>query len=173
MATIPRAWSPSSEPKGASSAGDPDALLQATLTHSAQKALAGADRSAILARVEADLRDGLKLTSFTWHKPVQDAEVSGYREVVLDILDAPVETAFRVNGRSYDENRIDAVLPLGKAEEWRAVALNENHPLHIHINPFQVVSIEDSQGRDVTDPKSPAFDSEYAGLKASGRTRSW
>ena len=101
---------------------------------------------------EAELRDGLKLSSFTWHKPVQDAEVSGYREVVLDILDAPVETAFRVNGRSYDENRIDAVLPLGKAEEWRAVALNENHPLHIHINPFQVVSIEDSQGRDVTDP---------------------
>jgi len=151
--------------KGTVSAGDPDALLQSSLIHSAQTALAGAERSAVLARVEADLRDGLKLSSFTWHKPVQDAEVSGYREVVLDILDAPVETAFRVNGRSYDENRIDAVLPLGKAEEWRAVSLNENHPLHIHINPFQVVSIEDGQGRDVTDPKSPAFDPEYAGLK--------
>ena len=77
----------------------------------------------------------------------------------------PDATAFRVNGRSYDENRMDAVLPLGKAEEWRAVALIENHPLHIHINPFQIISIEDPEGRDVTDPKSPAFDADYAGLK--------
>ena len=57
------------------------------------------------------------------------------------------------------------MLPLGKAEEWRTAALTANHPLHIHVNPFQVVSIKNSQGNDVSDPKGPAFDPDYAGLK--------
>lgn len=148
---------------GASSA-DPDALLQSTLIDSAQKALAGRDRP-VLDRVVGDLKDGMKLSSFDWHRPIPEAEVSGYREVVLDIVGGPEATAFRVNGQSYDDNRIDAVLPLGKSEEWRAVALIEDHPLHIHVNPFQIVSIEDPDGRDVTDPKSPAYDPDYAGLK--------
>ena len=144
---------------------DADALLQSTLIHSAEKVLAGAEHSATLARVVADLRDGLKLSSFTWHKSIPDAEVSNYREAVIDIFGAGNSTEFVINGRSFDENRVDAVLPLGKAEEWRAVSLVEDHPLHIHVNPFQIVSIEDSEGRDVTDPKSPAFDPDYAGLK--------
>ena len=50
-------------------------------------------------------------------------------------------------------------------EQWRATSLNDNHPLHIHVNPFQIISITDAQGREVTDPKSPAFDPDYAGLK--------
>lgn len=142
-----------------------DELLESSLIHSAERALSGTVQSAVRARVVADLRDGMKLTSFTWHKAIPESEVSNYREAVLDIVGGPDATAFRVNGRSYEENRIDAVLPLGKAEEWRAVALIENHPLHIHINPFQIISIEDPEGRDVTDPKSPAFDPDYAGLK--------
>lgn len=144
---------------------DADALLQSMLIHSAEKALAGGEHSAILARVVADLRDGMKLSSFTWHKPIPDEEVSNYREVVLDIIGEGDATQFLINGRSFDDNRIDAVLPLGKAEEWRAVSLVEGHPLHIHVNPFQIVSIEDPEGRDVTDPKSAVFDADYAGLK--------
>lgn len=144
---------------------DSDAELQAALVQSAERELAGSAQAAIRSRVVNELRDGMKLTSFTWHKPIPESEVSGYREVVLNIIDTPKETSFRVNGQVYDENRIDAVLPLGKAEEWRAVALVEDHPLHIHVNPFEVVSIEDPEGRDATDPKSPAFDPDYAGLK--------
>ena len=153
----------------AKGAGTPDAggdaVLAWTLLRSAEKALAGREQSAIRARVVGDLRDGLKLTSFDWHKPVPESEVSGYREVLIDIIDSPKESTFRINGQIYDHNRIDAVLPLGKAEEWRATALIEDHPLHIHINPFQIVSIDDPDGRDATDPKSPAFDPDYAGLK--------
>lgn len=144
---------------------DGDALLQSTLIRAAEKALPGTEHSAVLARVVTDLRDGLKLSSFTSHKAIPDAEVSNYREVVLDILGGPNVTEFLVNGKSYDENRVDEVLPLGKAEEWRAVSLVEDHPLHIHVNPFQIVSVEDSEGRDITDPSSPAFDPDYAGLK--------
>ena len=154
------------EAKGPSFSGvDGDALLQSTLVGSAEKLLAGGNQAAIRSRVVGELRDGLKLTSFTWHKPIPKEEVSGYREAILNIVDGPERTAFRVNGRPYDHDRIDAVLPLGKAEEWRAISLTENHPLHIHVNPFQIVSIEDSRGSDVTDPNSPAFDPDYAGLK--------
>jgi len=135
------------------------------LIHSAEKAFVGRGSSAIGGRVIADLKDGLKLSSFVWHKPVLDAEVSGYREALLNIVGAPEKESFRINGRTYEHGRIDAVLPLGKAEEWEAVALVEDHPLHIHVNPFEVVSITDAKGHDLTDPKDPAFDPDYAGLK--------
>lgn len=147
--------------KGPGSEIDSNALLQSYLIRSAKSALTGP----ILARVLADLQEGSRLSSFTWHKSIPETEVSDYREVVLDIIGSAENTKFLINGRTYDENRIDAILPLGKAEEWQAVSLVENHPLHIHVNPFQIVSIEDSEGRDVTDPKGSAFDPDYAGLK--------
>lgn len=144
---------------------DADALLQALLIRSAEQAMRSPEHKAVLAKVVGDLRDGMKLTSFVWHKPVEKAEVAAWREAILNIVGGPDETAFRVNGRSYDHDRIDAVLPLGKAEEWRAASLIEDHPLHIHVNPFQIVSIKDPEGRDMTDPAGPAFDPDYAGLK--------
>ena len=144
---------------------DADASLQSQLVHSAEKALAAKNEAAVKARVVADLKDGMKLTSFVWHKPIEEKEVSGYREAILSIVETANDALFRVNGRDYDHNRIDAVLPLGKAEEWRASSLIEDHPLHIHVNPFQIVSITSASGADLTDPKSPAFDPDYAGLK--------
>jgi FtsP/CotA-like multicopper oxidase with cupredoxin domain len=149
----------------AAQVADPHAMLQSTLVRSAERVLAGKDRLAVRDRVVGELKDGLKLSAFAWHKPIPKAEVSGYREVILNIVGGPDETAFRVNGLSYDHNRIDAVLPLGKAEEWRATSLTINHPLHIHVNPFQIVSVKDGKGNDLTDPKGPAFDPDYAGLK--------
>ena len=153
------------EAKGARAASDGVALLQTALIRSAQRALQGEARTAIRDRVIADLKDGLKLSAFAWHTPLAKEEVSAWREVILNIVGGPDATAFRVNGLTYDHDRIDAVLPLGKAEEWRAISLVENHPLHIHVNPFQIISIKDPQDRDVTDPKSAAFDPDYAGLK--------
>jgi FtsP/CotA-like multicopper oxidase with cupredoxin domain len=138
-----------------------DQAFRAMLVRSAERAL---DDKAVRTRVLGDLSDGMKLTSFVWHKSIPKEEVSAYREAILNVLDGPEETAFRMNGKSYDHNRIDAVLPLGKTEEWRATALNENHPLHIHVNPFQIISVKDAEGRDVADPASPAFDADYAGL---------
>ena len=149
---------------GASGAPAGNADLQARLVGAAEKALSASD-SAVRGRVLGELRDGMKLASFTWHKPVGKEEVSAWREVILNVVDGPDQTAFRVNGLSYDHARIDATLPLGKAEEWRATSLTLGHPLHIHVNPFQIISIKDAQGRDMTDPKGEAFDPDYAGLK--------
>ena len=143
---------------------DADALLQSQLVRSAERAFAAKDQSAVRARVVGDLKDGMKLSSFVWHKPIEEKEVSGYREAILSIVETADDALFRVNGRDYAHDRIDAVLPLGKAEEWRAASLIEDHPLHIHVNPFQIVSINDSHGNDLTDPKNPAFDPDYSGL---------
>ena len=33
-----------------------------------------------------------------------------------------------------------------------------------HVNPFEIVSITDEDGRDRTDPKGPAYDPDYEGL---------
>ena len=107
----------------------------------------------------------MKLASFAPHRAIAEEEVSGYREAIVNIVETPKAAFFQINGRPYDHDRIDHVLPLGKAEEWRAISLNGNHPLHIHVNPFQIVSVEDPEGRDVTDPNGPAFDPDYAGLK--------
>ncbi len=154
------------EAKGAGAGHiDADSLLQSRLVQAAEAALPGEGQATLRTKVVGDLKSGMKLSSFVWHKPVPEKEVSEYREVILNIVGGPEQTAFRVNGRPYDHNRIDAVLPLGKAEEWQAVALIEDHPLHIHVNPFQIISIDDPDGRDMTDPASPAFDPDYAGLK--------
>lgn len=144
---------------------DADGQLQKDMVRAAEWSFRGTGNTAIRDRVLSDLRAGMKLSSFVWHRAIGEDEVSGYREAILNIVETPTDALFRVNGRTYDHDRIDQVLPLGKAEEWRAISLLGNHPLHIHVNPFQIVSITDSKDQDVTDPKSSAYDPDYAGLK--------
>jgi suppressor of ftsI len=52
-------------------------------------------------------------------------------------------TKFFINGREFDARRIDEVVKLGTDEEWviRNTA-REQHPFHIHVNDFQVMSID-------------------------------
>lgn len=148
----------------AQTAADADSELEALLVGAAERELAASEQAPVRDKVVADLRDGLKLASFTWHKPIGEEEVSGYREALLNVIEAPKTAFFHINGRPYDHHRMDMNLPLGKAEEWHAISLLGNHPLHLHVNPFQIVKIHNAKGEDVTDPKSPAFDPDYAGL---------
>lgn len=49
---------------------------------------------------------------------------------------------FYINGKPYDENRIDADPKLGTVEEWTIRnATGEQHPFHIHVNDFKVLSV--------------------------------
>lgn len=150
---------------GARSKIEPGVQLLASMVGAAERALAGSGKKVIRAKVLANLRDGMKLASFAPHPAIAEEEVTGHREAIVSIVETPKAAFFHVNGRAYDHDRIDHVLPLGKAEEWRAISLLGNHPLHIHVNPFQIISVMDSEDRDVTDPASPAYDSDYAGLK--------
>lgn len=147
----------------APAAADPDAQLRSLLLGAASRSLTGP----VAERVAAELNDGMKLSSFVWHKPIAKEEVGGYREALLNILEPPDTNGpvmFHINGRPYDHDRIDHVLPLGGTEEWHVRSLLADHPLHLHVNPFQIVWIRDAEGRDVTDPAAPAYDPDYAGL---------
>jgi hypothetical protein len=47
-----------------------------------------------------------------------------------------------INGELFDPSKVLAEIPLGSTEEWTLRNLTyEPHPLHIHVNPFQVVEI--------------------------------
>ena len=149
---------------GADPMANPSVLLQAQMIAAAEQALAAPDQAAVRQRVIEDLKNGLGLAAFVWHPTVTPEEVTGYREVILSIVDIPNGALFHVNGRAYDHGRIDQMLPLGGVDEWRVSSLTASHPLHIHVNPFQIVSIVDAEGRPVTDPEAPAFDPDYAGM---------
>jgi FtsP/CotA-like multicopper oxidase with cupredoxin domain len=50
---------------------------------------------------------------------------------------------FWFNGQPYDEKRIDIEAQLGTVEEWELANVDPDlmdHPFHLHVNPFQVVS---------------------------------
>jgi FtsP/CotA-like multicopper oxidase with cupredoxin domain len=52
--------------------------------------------------------------------------------------------AFLINDRAYAHDRVDTTVRLGETEDW--VITNEgvmDHPFHVHINPFQVISRQD------------------------------
>jgi L-ascorbate oxidase len=121
----------------------------------------------VVERVTADLDDGLKLTAFVPHPDVSADELTGTQELVFNIdTTLPGATFFEVDGRPYDPNRVDRVLPLGGVEEWTLQSDFVSHPFHIHVNPFQIVEILDASGRDVSVPDADdGGDPQYAGLK--------
>jgi FtsP/CotA-like multicopper oxidase with cupredoxin domain len=51
--------------------------------------------------------------------------------------------AFLFNGKTFDPQRVDASVQLESIEDWDLVNVDPDgmeHPFHLHINPFQVVS---------------------------------
>jgi len=63
------------------------------------------------------------------------------RTLTLSVVnDSPF---FLIDGKPFDPDRIDQLVELGTLEEWTIRnTSDEMHPFHIHINPFQVVSID-------------------------------
>ena len=49
-------------------------------------------------------------------------------------------TLWTVNGEPFDPSRIDADPELGSVELWKIRAQNVEHPFHIHLAPFQVLT---------------------------------
>jgi FtsP/CotA-like multicopper oxidase with cupredoxin domain len=65
------------------------------------------------------------------------------RQFVFTIgISTKVLPAFRINGKVFDANRVDAAPTLDTYERWTLVNKStEWHPFHIHQNDFRVVSI--------------------------------
>ena len=49
---------------------------------------------------------------------------------------------FFINGKQFDPDRVDVEVKLGTTEEWTLRNSTEQHPFHIHVNDFQVISID-------------------------------
>ena len=80
-------------------------------------------------------------------------EVTRTRDVTLSMNMGMGGTAgdgqFLIDGRSFDENRVDVTTRLGTTEDW--VIHNTSpmdHPFHLHVWPFRV--IERSDGKAVS-----------------------
>lgn len=135
----------------------------------------------IRSQVVRDLENGVRLSAFTKHADITDAELTGkqtlgfrYHNVNLD-PDPPryqhevgylgqdiAGNMILTNSQPFDPERIDRVLTLGAVEEWTLASFWGGHPFHIHVNPFQIVSIMNTDGQDVSLPGSGG---QYAGLK--------
>lgn len=52
------------------------------------------------------------------------------------------ENRFMIDNKTFDPNRIDQTVKLGTMEQWTLINNDEDeHPFHIHVNDFQVVSV--------------------------------
>lgn len=168
-------------------AGDP---VSSPRQRVAEVLVAAAERSAMDQRVKsavvADLRDGLKFTRFVPHADIAAEEVTGQQELTFFIdTSNPSDITFNVGNtlntadvKPYDPNRIDRALVLGGVDEWTMQSHFVSHPFHIHVNPFQVVSITDPNGKDVSaagsvDNAGGSVDPQYSGLKGVWKDTLW
>ncbi|AFY70015.1 Bilirubin oxidase [Thalassoporum mexicanum PCC 7367] len=67
------------------------------------------------------------------------------RQFVLNHGMAPgMGMVFLVNGQPYEPDRIDTRVKLGTVEDWELINNGVmDHPFHLHVNPFQVISRND------------------------------
>ena len=154
---------------------DSDSHLAAQLVAAAERTMPAGVAPAVI----ADLRNGLRLSRFTPHRDVADAEIKGHQELTFNIQVAPKPLEFQVGGKGYAPRpylpgRLDRKLTLGTAEEWTMTSTLAGHPFHIHVNPFQIVSILDTDGRDVSGPEAIAgADPQYRGLRGAWKDTLW
>lgn len=73
-------------------------------------------------------------------RPIAASEVTFGRRLEFGLAGGPPAVHYTINGRDF--SCADPwVIPLGAVEEWEIYNHTaENHPFHIHVNPFQVVS---------------------------------
>jgi len=115
--------------------------------------------------VVAGINDGLKLTKYVPHPTITDAEIKKWGQpdipITFNININVKPTQFTVNGKEYDPAVVNQTLILGTAQQWILKSDFVNHPFHIHVNPFQVVSIiNKTTGQEWTD-------GIYAGMKGT------
>ncbi len=97
------------------------------------------------------------LTAYAPFAPIEAAEVTGRRRTEFSMVLRPKGIEFRVNGKTFDPDRVDETLKLGAVEEWTLTSRRGSHPYHIHVNPFQIVEGAEPVWRDtvLVRPRQP------------------
>ena len=88
---------------------------------------------------EEDSQIPSKLVAF---RPLSRSEATMEREFRFARGGAETNgmTLWTVNGKPFDPDRIDATPELGAVELWKIRTLNVEHPIHVHLAPFQVLT---------------------------------
>ncbi|MFC0004926.1 multicopper oxidase family protein [Micromonospora siamensis] len=77
--------------------------------------------------------------------PPLPGPVTRRRRLTLGSAMGPGGMRWTVDGRGFDPDRDDQVVPLGSVEEWTVLnGTGQDHPFHLHTRPFQVMA--DSTG---------------------------
>jgi FtsP/CotA-like multicopper oxidase with cupredoxin domain len=77
-------------------------------------------------------------------KRIREIEFSGNVPAVINKV---VGADFLINNTAYSEREVPTVVNLGDVEEWHLIVGdshhggNEGHPFHMHVNSFEVISI--------------------------------
>lgn len=102
-----------------------------------------------------DLRAGWDLLEFvgtgapgvTWTTPATLSSIAPLSSPIRT-RDFSFDGMSKINGKVYDHNRIDFIVPFGDTELWRfRTAGNAPHPVHVHGASFQIVSRTGGRGR--------------------------
>ncbi len=102
-----------------------------------------------------DLRSGWDLLEFAVIRAGSDtgttpASLSSITPLSNPLLtrDFSFDGMSRINGKTYQVDRIDFTVPFGQIERWRfSTAGNAPHPVHVHGASFQVLSRTGGRGR--------------------------
>ena len=93
--------------------------------------------------VQGNQKDHVKIipTSLTSKKDLNIENIANYR--VLNFTSNDKEWMYKINNKTFDANRVDQKVKLGDVEQWKLInyANDDNHPIHIHVNDFQVISV--------------------------------
>lgn len=142
--------------KGADVVNDQEKFLKDTLIDLAAKQFDGAVEKTII-----DDLQKMELNKFVPHQDITLNEIlaSNQKPVYIEFNlvfskdNSPtVPTQFLINNSAFQMGRIDQTLMLGAAQTWFLSSKSVNHPFHIHVNPFQIVSIKSKDGKPL-DPQ--------------------
>lgn len=142
--------------KGADVVNDQEKFLKDTLINLATKQFDGPVEKTIV-----DDLQKLELNKFVPHQDITLDEIlaSNQKPVYIEFNlvfskdNSPtVPTQFLINNSAFQMGRIDQTLTLGAAQTWFLSSKSVNHPFHIHVNPFQIVSIKSKDGKPL-DPQ--------------------
>jgi len=170
--------------EGPAAAKAPEAVLTQALETAAKARM---PQGSVRDKVLADLADGLKLSAFAPHADIAASEVTNHRSLGFQIVLPPGQAPLfevgeigtgsdgkpvPVNSSPYEPGRLDRLLELGAVDEWKLTAFAFGHPFHIHVNPFQIVSVKDPEGNEVSGapmPDANGIPSQYANLQGTWR----
>ena len=108
-----------------------------------------------------------------YYPKIKPEEIKKVRNFVFSGIFPPAENPyvgidFLINNNTYGELEVPAVVSLDTAEEWRIQVLGahhggtEGHPFHIHVNHFEVISVNGAPAE-----KTPIADTVWVPLEST------